>query len=56
MGRVEILEHGEPSLKLEMIGFDDLAEGFAIKPRIAASCFIWVGDPARRNATSCRWS
>ena len=24
---------------------DSSPEGFAIKPRIAASCFIWVGDP-----------
>ena len=35
-----------PSLKFEIIGVSMISpEGFAIKPLIPASCFIWADDP-----------
>ena len=35
-----------PSLKLEMIGVSMISpDGFAISPRIPASCFIWAAEP-----------
>ena len=35
-----------PSLKFEIIGVSIISpEGFAIKPRIPANCFIWAAEP-----------
>jgi hypothetical protein len=46
VGRVEVLENVRPSLKFEMIGASMISpDGLAIRPRIAASCFIWAGEP-----------
>jgi hypothetical protein len=46
VGRVEVLENLRPSLKFEMIGVSMISpDGLAIRPRMAASWRIWVGEP-----------
>ena len=36
----------KPSLKFEIIGLSIISpDGFAIRPRIPANCFIWAAEP-----------